>query len=100
MTERCNVDALGRESPEPVLLRFKGTPVLGGKSKSEGRSGDEDLFVGGVGTERMLVKDVNLGRMYDRVDGCGGVGGGGVGGGGGGNHVCRDSRARSDVTCR
>jgi hypothetical protein len=47
----------------------------------------------------MLVNDVNLGRMYDSVEGGGGGGGGGVGGGGGGNHVCSDRRARSDVTC-
>ena len=56
-------------------------------------------MVGGVGTERMLVKDVTRGRMYERVDGGGGIGVG-VGGLGGGNHVCRDNRARSDVTCR
>lgn len=55
--------------------------------------------MGGGGTERLLAKEVNLGRMYDRVEG-GGAGGGGVGGLGGGNHSCRDSRARSDVTWR
>ena len=50
------------------------------------------------GVERMLVNEVNLGRIYDRVD-CGGGGGGeGDGGWGGGNQLCRDKRARSDVT--
>jgi hypothetical protein len=41
---------------------------------------------------------VNLGRMYERVDGCGGGGGGG--GLGGGNQLCNDSLAKSEVTCR
>lgn len=45
----------------------------------------------------MLVNEVNLGRIYDKVDG-GGGGGGGDGGLGGGNQLCRDKRARSDVT--
>lgn len=51
------------------------------------------------GTERMLVKEVKRGRMYENVDD-GAGGGGGVGGWGGGNHLCRDNRARSWVTCR
>lgn len=46
----------------------------------------------------MLVNEVNLGRIYDKVDGGGGGGGGGDGGRGGGNQLCRDKRARSDVT--
>ena len=62
MVDRVITGALGRESPGPVLLRFRGTPPFAGKSTLDGRSG-EDLFVGGVGTERMLVKDVNRGRM-------------------------------------
>jgi hypothetical protein len=52
------------------------------------------------GTERMEVKEVKRGRMYENVDtGCCG-GGGGVGGRGGGNHLWRDARARSAETCR
>lgn len=47
----------------------------------------------------MLVKDVNLGRMYESVEGGGGGGSGGVGRRGGGNQVCSDSLARSEVTC-
>ena len=46
----------------------------------------------------MLVKEVNLGRIYDKVDGGGGGGGGGDGGRGGGNQLCNDNRARSVVT--
>jgi len=53
------------------------------------------------GTEREEVRDVNRGRMYEKVDCCSGSGaGGGVGARGGGNHVCKDRRARSSVTCR
>ena len=51
------------------------------------------------GTERMLVKEVNRGLMYENVE-VGGGAGGGVGGRGGGNQLCRDNRARSEVTCR
>lgn len=44
------------------------------------------------------MKDLNRGRMYESVDGCGA--GGGVGGFGGGNQVCNERRARSCVTWR
>jgi len=54
--------ALGRESPGPVLLRLRGAPRAGGESELAGRSGEE-FWVGGVGMERMLVKDANRGRM-------------------------------------
>ena len=51
------------------------------------------------GTDRMLVNEVKRGRMYENVEAGGGAGGG-VGGLGGGNQLCKDSRARSEVTCR
>jgi hypothetical protein len=60
-------------------------------------SGGLDLELEGLG-EVILVKEVNRGRMYEKVEGVGG--GSGVGGFGGGNHLWRDSLARSDVTCR
>ena len=78
-----------------VLLRFR--PVERGASRYGGVSGDDLGGGGGVEVgERMLVKDVKRGRMYDSVEG--GGGGGGVGGRGGGNQVCRERRARSEVT--
>ena len=60
-------------------------------------SGGLDLELEGLG-EDMLVNDVNRGRMYENAEGVGG--GSGVGGFGGGNHLWRDNRARSGVTCR
>jgi hypothetical protein len=79
----------------PVEFRFSPEPPGGSCSSGEPLGG------GVGGTERMLVKEVNRGRMYDSVDGCGiGGGGGGVGGFGGGNQVCRESLARSEVTWR
>lgn len=52
------------------------------------------------GIVREVVKDVKRGRMYDRVDDCGGGGAGVLGRPGGGNHRARDSRTQSDVTWR
>jgi hypothetical protein len=43
-------------------------------------------------------KDVNRGRIYERVDGAGA--GGGDGGRGGGNQLCNDKRAKSAETSR
>lgn len=90
-----------RPSPGPVLLRCKGAAAtgFGGESPNTVRSGEDDLLVGGAaGTERILVKDLNRGRMYESVEG--GGAGGGVGGVGGGNQLCKESRARSVVTMR
>jgi len=61
------------------------------------KSGGLDLELEGLG-DVMLVNEVKRGRIYENVEGVGG--GGGVGGFGGGNHLWRDKRARSDVTCR
>ena len=52
------------------------------------------------GTERILVNDVNRGRIYENVEDGGGGAGGGLGGLGGGNQLCKDNRARSEVTWR
>lgn len=86
-----------RGRPLEVLQRLSPSLITG--SRYEALCGGEDLTGGEFnGAERMLVKEVNLGRIYDNVDGGGGGGGGGDGGRGGGNQLCRDKRARSGVT--
>ena len=87
---------LGRTCNE-VLLRCRAEERPEGKSKYGGVSGE----VGGVGEaivgDRMPGKEVKRGRIYENAEG--GGGGGGGGGFGGGNQLCKDNRARSDVTC-
>ena len=69
-------------------------PIGRGKSTDACESEEPD-----GGDDRMLGKDVNRGRIYDSVFGGGGGGARGGGGRGGGNQLCRDRRAKSDVTC-
>lgn len=85
-------------APAAVVLRRRDARE-GGKSRSELLSG-ELLNVGGaVGGDNMLGNEGNRGLMYDSVEGGGGGGGGGDGLRAGGNQRCKESRARSDVTC-
>lgn len=83
-----------------MLCRFR-AEARGSSELSESEvvgNGLEGLV--GRGTERMLVKEVKRGRMYENAEADTGASGGGDGGLGGGNHVCNERRARSDVTCR
>ena len=82
-----------------VLLLCRADDRAGGKSRYGGASGDigdvgEGLADGG---DRRPGNEVKRGRMYESADG--GGGGGGGGGFDGGNQSCKDSRARSGVTC-
>ena len=52
------------------------------------------------GVERVAVKEVNRGRMYESVDDCGGGGAGALGGPGGGNQRASERRTQSEVTWR
>lgn len=82
-----------------MLLRFTAeTRGSSEQSESEGVGNGFEALVE-MGTERMLVKEVKRGRIYEKAEAGTGAGGGGVGGLGGGNHVCSERRARSDVTC-
>ena len=52
------------------------------------------------GIERVEVKDVNRGRMYEKVEDCGGGEGAVLGGPGGGNQRAMERRTQSEVTWR
>lgn len=96
--------------PEPLFLvcrdcteirLFNAEGRSEGRSRYAGASGGGEADIGGVFLkvgERRPGSEVNRGRIYERVDGCGR--GGGDGGFGGGNQLCRDKRARSGVTWR